>query len=185
MLTFIWVQTQSIYPEINSYCLVYARYIENIFQIYIRGDTKLKQFLKDLNTKHDSIKFDYETSTKSIAFLDTLIYIDEKRYLQTTLYTKPTDTHNCLHSKSSHPRHLKDSLPYSQALRLRRICSQNNEIDIPCEKLKQQFVKRGYNLEEVQNQINKAVTLKREDTLKLTKHDKNNTNRYPSLLHLT
>ena len=95
------------------------------------------------------------------------------------LYTKPTDTHNYLHSKSSHPRHLKDSLPYSQALRLNRICSQKNELDIQCEKLKQQFIKRGYHLKEVHDQINKAVTLKREDTLKLTKHDKNNTNRIP------
>jgi len=172
-------ETQFIYPEIDSDCLFYARYIDDIFLIYTGGDTKLKQFLKDLNTKHDSIKFDYETSTKSIAFLDTLIYIDEKRHLQTTLYTKPTDTHNYLHSKSSHPRHLKDSLPYSQALRLNRICSQKNELDLQCEKLKQQFVKRGYNLKEVHDQINKAVTLKREDTLKLTKHDKNNTNRIP------
>ena len=67
----------------------------------------------------------------------------------------------------------------SQALRIKRICSQNNELDIQCEKLKQQFVKRGYKLEEIQDQINKAVTLKREDTLKLIKHDKNNTNHIP------
>ena len=71
-------ETQFIYPEIDSDCLFFARYIDDIFLIYTGGDTKLKQFLKDLNTKHDSIKFDYETSTKSIAFLDTLIYIDEK-----------------------------------------------------------------------------------------------------------
>ena len=172
-------ETQFIYPEINSDCLFYARYIDYIFLIYTGGDTKLKQLLKDLNTKHDLMKFDYETSTKSIEFLDTLIYVDEERHLQSTLYTKPTDTHNYLHSKLSHPRHFKDSLPYSQALRLKRICLQNNELDIQCERLKQQFVKRGYKLEEIHDQINKAATLKREDTLKLTKHDKNNTNRIP------
>jgi len=48
-----------------------------------------------------------------------------------------------------------------------------NELDIQCEKLKQQFLKRGYKLEEINDQIYKAVTLK------LTKHDKNNTNRIP------
>ena len=106
------------------------------FLMYKGENAKLTQFLIDLNTKHDSIKFDYETSTKSIALLDNLAYIDENRHLQTTLYTKPTYTHNYLHSKSSHPRDLKDSLPYSQALRIKRICSQNNELNTHCEKLK-------------------------------------------------
>ena len=70
--------------------------------IHTGGEAKLDEFLTNLNTKHDSIKFDYEKSTHSVAFLDTLIYIDEKRQ-QKTLYTKPTDTHNYLHFKSSHP----------------------------------------------------------------------------------
>ena len=105
------------------------------------------------------------------------MYIDEKRHLQTTLYTKPTDTHNYLHSKSSHPRHLKDCLPYSQALRLKRICSQNNELNMHCENLKGQFVARGYKPEAIEDQLNKAAALKREETLKLTYNDKNSTNR--------
>ena len=72
-------ETQYIYPEINRDCLFCARYFDDIFLIYAGEDIKLKKFLKDLNTKHDSIKFDYETSTKSIALLDTLIYIGEKK----------------------------------------------------------------------------------------------------------
>ena len=174
-------ETKYIYPEINGDCLFYARYIDDIFLIYTGDDTKLKKFLQDLNTKHDSIKFDYETSTKSIAFLDTLIYVDENRHLQTTLYTTPTDTHNYLHSKSCHPKHLKDSLPYSQALRLKRICSQNNELNIHCEKLKRQFIARGYKPDIIKDKVHKVVALKREDTLKLTNNDKNNTSRIPSI----
>ena len=95
-----------------------------------------------------------------------IVYIDQNRHLQTTLYTKPTDTHNYLHPKSSHPRHLKDSLPYSQALRIRRISSQNNELNTNNEKLRKQFITRGYKPEVIEDQINKAVALKREDTLR-------------------
>ena len=108
-----------IYPEINNDCLFYARYIEDIFLIYTGGGTKLDEFLTNVNSKHDPIIFDHKKSTESVAFLDTLIYIDGNRKLQTTLYAKPTDTHNYLNFKSSHPIHLKESLTYSQALRLR------------------------------------------------------------------
>ena len=104
-------EEKHIYPEINNDCLFYTRYIDDIFLIYTGGERKLIEFLTKLNTAHDSIKFEFEKSTKSIAFLDTLVYIDDKRQLQTTLYTKPTDTHNYLHFKSAHPKHLIDSLP--------------------------------------------------------------------------
>ena len=53
--------TLHIYPEINRDYLFYARYIDDIFLIYTGENAKLTQFLIDLNTKHDSIKFDYET----------------------------------------------------------------------------------------------------------------------------
>ena len=154
----IYIETH-IYPEINNDCIFYARYIDDIFLIYTGGETKLDEFLTNLNMKHESIKFDHEKSTKSVAFLDTLIYIDEKRQLQTTLYTKPTDTHNYLHFKSSHPKHLKESLPYSQALRIRRICSKDNELNKHSDKLKQQFIARGYTETLVENQVKKAIAV--------------------------
>ena len=134
-----------IYREINTDCLFYTRYIDDIFFIYAGGETKLDSFLTNLNRKHDSIKFNHERSTQSVALLDILIYIDEKRQPKTTLYTKRTDSHNYLHYKSSHPRHLKESLPYSQALRSRGICSENNEFSKQSNNLKQQFVARSYN----------------------------------------
>ena len=40
----------------------------------------------------DSIKFDQEILTKSIAFLDTLVYINKNRQLQTILHTNPRNT---------------------------------------------------------------------------------------------
>ena len=39
------------------------------------------------------------------------------------LYTKPTDTHQYLLPTSCHPKHFCKNVPYSLALRLRRICS--------------------------------------------------------------
>ena len=43
--------------------------------------------------------------------------------LKTDLVVKPTDTHQFLDPTSSQPYHCKKAMPYSQGLRLNRICS--------------------------------------------------------------
>ena len=61
---------------------IYQRLLINLSQIYWRhifiwtGNKKdLIKFLNDLNTKHKSIKFQYQISKTSITFVDTEIYI--------------------------------------------------------------------------------------------------------------
>ena len=68
-----------IYPEIGDDCLYYGRYIDDILMIFKGNVERFKIFAERLNTKHPSIKFDYEVSKKSISFLDTRIYIDENQ----------------------------------------------------------------------------------------------------------
>ena len=63
-------------PEIKNDCLLYARYIDDIFIIYRGVEVKLNYFLTNLKMMHDSIKFDPEKLIQSIAFLDTVIFID-------------------------------------------------------------------------------------------------------------
>ena len=116
-------------------------------------------------------------SAKSIAFLDTLVYIDDNGRLQTTLYTKPTDTQNYLHFKSAHLKHLIDSLPYPQALGIRRICSQKEELTAHCDNLKRRFIARGYKPSLIEEQIGKAITKDREEEVNLA--HKKRTNRIP------
>ena len=48
--------------------------------------------------------------------------------LSVDLHNKPTDTHQYLSANSCHPRHCKSSIPLSQALRIRRICSTDEKI---------------------------------------------------------
>ena len=44
-------------------------------------------------------------------------------HLVTDLYFKETDHHQYLHYHSSHPKYVKKSIVYSQALRLKRNCT--------------------------------------------------------------
>ncbi|KAL8598816.1 hypothetical protein ACOMHN_015395 [Nucella lapillus] len=45
---------------------------------------------------------------------------------------------------SCHPRHCPRSIPYSQCLRLRRICSEDSVFEKRCQELKVKLQRRGY-----------------------------------------
>ena len=48
--------------------------------------------------------------------------------LCTSVYYKPTDSHSYLLYSSSHPSHVKNSIPFSQFVRLRRLCSDDSDL---------------------------------------------------------
>ena len=85
--------------------------------------------------------------------------------IQTTIYRKQTDRQNYLHARSEHPKLLKDSMPYSQALRIKRICSSQQEFLNHTAKMIYQFQNRGYNRSLIEQQINKANLQERKQLL--------------------
>ena len=70
--------------------------------------------------------------------------LKKKKKLATKIYRKSTDHQNFHHIGSDHPKSLKDNIPYSQALRIKRICTTPNDFNHYCEELKQRFVSQGY-----------------------------------------
>ena len=100
-----------------------------------------------LNTFHLTIKFTAEYSEETINFVDVnKDWLKEGvggRELMTNLFGRPTYTHPFLDPSSSHSYHCKKGVPYSQVLRLNRICSDNKSFDKPCNK--GWLMERGYN----------------------------------------
>ena len=137
-------EKQHIYPYIKNKSILYLRYIDDIFMIWTGTKQELLIFFENLNSKHKTIKFEHNISHSRISFLDTLIYIDKNNTLQTTLYRKPTDQQSYLHAHSDHPKSLKRSIPYSQALRIKTICFTLTEYKKHRAILKQNFIERGY-----------------------------------------
>ena len=99
--------------------------IDDIFVIWIEGPEKLKIFVDYLTNLHSTIKFTCSHSPTNIPFLDVMVSIKDG-FIETDLSTKPTDKHQYLLISSCHPQHTKRSIPYSLALRLRRICSNHD-----------------------------------------------------------
>ena len=117
-----WFENTFVYTH-NPALLVWKRFIDDIFIIWTHGQESLNDFVSHLNGCLPSIKFEAESSLVEVHFLDVTVFMDSDHKLQTDLYTKPTDSHSYLNYKSSHPRHCRDGIPYSQFLRLKRICS--------------------------------------------------------------
>ena len=94
-----------------------------------------------------SITFEFLYSKSSITFLDTKIYNNQDGILCTTICRKPNNLHNFLHYDSAHPKSLKDSIPFSQALHIKQISSETFEVTIHFKDLKDALIKRAYDLQ--------------------------------------
>ena len=79
--------------------------------------------------------------------------------ISTDVYQKPTETHPYLHWTSAHPPHLKYSIPYSQALRLRRICSSTGTLKQRTREYSNFFVACGYQKGRVLAEMRKVLSI--------------------------
>ena len=117
---------------------------------------------------HSTIKFTAEYSKEEVNFLDANIKLIDGE-LKTDLFVIPTDTHQLLDPTSCHPYHRKKEIPYSQAVRLNRICTVNETFDRRFNHLEKWFMERGYNEKMIRKQILSAREHFRNDLLEKEK----------------
>ena len=139
---------------------MYVRYIDDIFFVWHGSERDLKEFLEVINTVHPTIKFDHKYSRTSIEFLDTIVKLTNGK-LTTSLYTKPTDRRAYLHSSSYHPHSTKEAIAFSQATRLRRICTNIDDFKKHAANLNKDLSSRGYKEHKVSEAINRSASLDR------------------------
>jgi len=147
-----------------------GRLIDDIFFLWHHGEEELLHFYTCLNNYHKTIKFELNYSYDSINFLDTTTYI-QQNYVHTKLYIKPTDKKQFLHFTSCHPIHVKKAIPFSQALRYRRIIDDDNILRVELNKLSKKFIIRSYPRDLVMNNIYKVDSIDRSMTLKYRSSD--------------
>ncbi|RMX48348.1 hypothetical protein pdam_00011136 [Pocillopora damicornis] len=125
---------------------------------------KLKELHDILNSLDDGIQLSAETSCKELPFLDVMIRKDNT-HLTTDIYYKLMDSVQYLPSTSSHPRHIKNNIPYNLA---RRICLIVEDQDIRkyrLHDLKQILLRKQYPAEIIDYSVNKAFTQTTEEQL--------------------
>lgn len=148
----------------------YKRFLDDIFVILETSDvTNVDEWL-DIRLKHNYLKFTHESNNNFINFLDVLVKLDDNNVIHTELYQKPMSKHVYLHALSDHPLHLKNSLFYSQGLRVIRLCSEFNTRVKRLDDLYNKFVSRGYANKNLKVIYEKLLGYERSQSLKPKKH---------------
>ena len=119
---------------------LYQRYIDDCVGATSSSWEELNLFINSFNP---ALKCTWEISENSLVFLDIELSINDYG-LSTSVHYKPTDSHNYFLHSSSHPQHVKNAISFSQFLRLRRLCSDDTDLNNKCEEMCQFFKKRGY-----------------------------------------
>ncbi len=107
----------------KSYFMKYwKRFLDDCFIPWTRPMTDLDILHDILNNLHNDINFTKEYSPQKQAFLDVSVQAHDGT-IHTDIYYKPTDSKQYLLFESCHPRHIKTSIPFSLARRLKTIVS--------------------------------------------------------------
>ncbi|MCP3665215.1 MAG: GIY-YIG nuclease family protein, partial [Gammaproteobacteria bacterium] len=136
----------------------YKRYLDDIFMVWTHGEDALKEFIDFFNRYQDSgtIKLTYEYSDTSFTYLDVAGHILPSGTILTEVFKKSVARNSYLHYTSEHPKHLLNSIPYSQALRFKRICSNDASFEKQSKDMARDFVSREYPAHVVQAAVMRA-----------------------------
>ena len=145
--------------------LIWKRFIDDILMLFKGNEEECKLFVQFLNTLMPGVlKFQYEFSFQKIQFLDLEIFIEDG-YLKTTLFVKPTNSQIYLDFDSNHPMHCKQSIPYSQALRVVERCDNIKDRDKHLETLKTKLEERNYPPDLIKKQLERAKGKERKEII--------------------
>jgi len=144
--------------------LSWLRFIDDVDMKWIHSDIKLYDFFAHANRIHPSIKCTHGVSKTKMSFLDTTTAGKEGN-MTTDLYSKPTDKHQYLSPSSCHPKHCFKSIPFSQAIRVKWICSTVETTKQRLRDLRHHLKRRGYNDKVIESEFSKASEINRNDLL--------------------
>ncbi len=134
--------------KLTPYIHTLYRYMDDTLVFWTGSLQQLKDFVNEINTLHETLKFTYEASETSIQFLDLVLYkgtrFKETGILDIKCHTKKTETGQFLHRTSSHPRSVFKGFLRGEIMRYAR---NNNNMDTFREKKEffmQKLTNRGY-----------------------------------------
>ena len=149
---------------------LYRRYIDNCIGATSSSREDLNQFITAVNSFHPALKYTWEISDTDFFSISGYQSFNG---LYTSVHYKPTDSHSYLLYSSSHSSHVKNSIPYCQFLRLRRLCSDDSDFSLKSEEMCNFFNKRGYPASVVQAGHHRAQQIDRQSALQTSQRDNN------------
>jgi len=141
------------------------RYRDDVFDLWQQGLPALHEFTDFINSLYPTIRFELVFSERELHVLDLTLHLIGG-FIQTDVYSKPTDSHLYLPPSSAHPKHVFKAIPYGIATRLQRNCSEQVFLAERTTEYKGYLVNQGYPTKLVEDQFSKALTTSRTDLLR-------------------
>lgn len=143
----LWEETA--FLKCKALPLLYLRYLDDIFGLWIDSISEFHEFLGILDSHHLAITITHNIQTEQIEFLDTQVFFTNKlgektKKLATRVFFKETDRHALLHKSSYHPKHTFKGLIKSQLIRFHRICTYPEDVEEATRTLFTALGPRGY-----------------------------------------
>lgn len=151
----------------------YFRYLDDILLFYKESYFNVNDVHNMLNELNEHINVTIECAGRSVHFLDINLSIVNNK-LETDIYYKLTDSKQYLNFRSHHPHHIKVALPYNLARRICTIVSDNDLKLLRLDEMKKSLMLCKYPESLVNDGIKKALSVKREDLIKVKLNNKKN-----------
>ena len=160
-LTMGYLEETKLYPKLSRLftppvCEMimefFRRYIDDCFQPWPRS-ANIDTFLNLLNDLHPDITFTMEKGVEQtilsitiqkLNFLDIIVILKEDGTIETDIFYKDTNTHDYLDYHSSHPKHVKDNIPFTLAKKIHVFCSDSDTEKLRLDELRQYLLKCNY-----------------------------------------
>ena len=151
------------------------RFIDDYFGLSSTTPAQVQHFITYANnfsphTKYTSQIAGYDGPEPPIdvaynsEYLDLLVIL-KNNILSTSIFYKPTASHAYLHYHSSHSLSTRNAIPYSQFLRLRSLCSSEDDFNSKSKEMVVFFLRRHYPLNVVMQAVTRAQNVPRTSAL--------------------
>ena len=137
--------------------------------------------MNKINSLYPTIKFELVYSENKLNVLDVTLHLFDG-FIQTDVYSKPTDSHLYLPPSSAHPKHVFKAIPFGVASRLRRHCSEDHFLNKRLEEYSGYLVHQGYPEELVSHEFSRAASIPRNNLLQAKVRDSKKI--FPFVLHI-
>jgi hypothetical protein len=143
--------------------LGYWRFIDDILIIWDTRRNDFDAMMSAIKIADRNINFIVTESNTSNTFLDVEVLVKtvddaddvngpRSTKIEHKVYFKPTDTHELLHYRSNHPRHVFKGIVKAQFQRFRKICSLDEDYEKACRTLTDVLINRDYPVSLLQQQ---------------------------------
>ena len=124
----------------------------------------LEKFISFVCNFHPALQFEYQISSSCLSFLDIKLQITDN-HITTSIFYKETDSHSYLHNDSSHNPKCITSIPFSELLRLRRLCSDDEDFKTKANEMSTFFSNCNYSPNTIQSAINRTSKISQAEAL--------------------